>query len=271
MKKPLNPVLGEHFTGKWTFPDGSEALYVAEQVSHHPPKSAYFYISPENGIRIDGTLKPKSRFLGNSAGTIMEGEAILTLLARDNEEYVLTQPNMYARGILFGRMKLELGDHSLVESKSLDLTADIEFKTKGFISGTYNAISGVIKKISTGEALYEISGKWNEVMYIKDLKSGNKEVYFDTSTAKPQPCLVRPLDEQEERESRRLWSDVTNAIRKRDQNTATEAKSAIEDRQRDETKRREQEGKDWKPRFFKLGQNDFYGFKTNMYAAFSHI
>jgi hypothetical protein len=29
----------------------------------------------------------------------MEGRAILTLLDRDNEEYVITQPNMYARCI----------------------------------------------------------------------------------------------------------------------------------------------------------------------------
>jgi hypothetical protein len=33
----------------------------------------------------------------SSAGTIMEGKAVLTLLNRDDEEYVITQPNMYAR------------------------------------------------------------------------------------------------------------------------------------------------------------------------------
>ena len=85
-------------------------MYIAEQVSHHPPMSAYFYIAPEHHIRIDGLLKPRSKFLGNrygprfpslsnktSAGTIMEGRAVLTLLNRGNEEYVITQPNMYAR------------------------------------------------------------------------------------------------------------------------------------------------------------------------------
>jgi hypothetical protein len=65
VKKPLNPILGEHFTCKWKFDDGSEALYIAEQVSHHPPMSAYFYMCPEHHIRVDGTLKPKSKFLGN--------------------------------------------------------------------------------------------------------------------------------------------------------------------------------------------------------------
>jgi oxysterol-binding protein-related protein 8 len=65
VKKPLNPILGEHFTCKWKFNDGAESLYIAEQVSHHPPMSAYFYMSPEHHIRVDGLLKPRSKFLGN--------------------------------------------------------------------------------------------------------------------------------------------------------------------------------------------------------------
>lgn len=45
-----------------------------DTVSHHPPVSAYVYLSPENGIKICGELRPKSKFLGNSVSTIMEGE-----------------------------------------------------------------------------------------------------------------------------------------------------------------------------------------------------
>lgn len=80
---------------------------------------------------------------------------------------------MYARGILFGKMKYELGDHSFVRCPELDLTADIEFKTKGWVSGTYNAIGGTIKKESTGETLFEISGLWSDEMFIKDLKASS--------------------------------------------------------------------------------------------------
>lgn len=36
----------------------------------------------------------------------------------------------YARGILFGKMVLELGDHSKIRNEANDLTADVEFKTK---------------------------------------------------------------------------------------------------------------------------------------------
>ena len=76
---------------------------------------------------------------------------------------------MYARGILFGKMKYELGDHSYVRCPENSLMADIEFKTKGYFSGTYNAIGGVIKNEKTGQALYELSGLWNGEMYIKDV------------------------------------------------------------------------------------------------------
>ena len=89
--------------------------------------------------------------------------------SRANTISILTQPNMYARGILFGKMKYELGDHSFVRCPENDLVADIEFKTKGYFSGTYNAIGGTIKNEKTGEVYYEISGLWNGEMYIKSV------------------------------------------------------------------------------------------------------
>jgi hypothetical protein len=106
---------------------------------------------------------------------MMEGIAILRFLNRGHggkaERYILTQPNMYARGILFGKMKYELGDHSFVRCPELGLSADIEFKTKGYFGGTYNAIGGSIKTES-GEVLYELSGMWSGEMMIKDVKVG---------------------------------------------------------------------------------------------------
>ena|ERR1700722_3625027 len=51
-------------------------------VSHHPPISAFYYISPANNIAIVGELRPKSKFLGNSVSTTMEGENRIMLLGR---------------------------------------------------------------------------------------------------------------------------------------------------------------------------------------------
>lgn len=82
VKKPLNPILGETFTCYWDFPDKTRGYYISEQTSHHPPKSSYFYMAPEHNIRIDGCLKPRSKFLGNSAASLMEGIAILRFTNR---------------------------------------------------------------------------------------------------------------------------------------------------------------------------------------------
>jgi oxysterol-binding protein-related protein 8 len=170
-------------------------------------------------------------------------------------------------------MKFELGDHSYIRCEKSGLVADLEFKTKGFISGTYNALTGKIKRENSNgcEVLYEISGKWTEEMWIKSTKTGEKELLFNAAGAKHTPCQVRPLEEQEERESRRLWYKVTQAIIKRDQTTATDAKSAIEDRQREETRTRDADGVTWRPRFFKQVDESFYVINHKMYPSSSSV
>lgn len=61
----------------------------------------------------------------------MEGEDRLRLLDRPEDgDYIITMPNTYARGILFGKMVLELGDESIVDNEQTGYNADIEFKTK---------------------------------------------------------------------------------------------------------------------------------------------
>ncbi|KAF2090161.1 Oxysterol-binding protein [Saccharata proteae CBS 121410] len=250
VKKPLNPILGETFTCYWDYPDNTKGYYISEQTSHHPPKSSYFFMAPEHHIRIDGTLKPRSKFLGNSAASMMEGLAVMRFL-NHNERYFITQPNMYARGILFGKMKYELGDHSFVRCPELGLVADIEFKTKGWVGGTYNAIGGYIKDIKTDRNLYELSGLWTGEMYIKDLATGKKQLLFDAAHARETPPQARPISEQDERESQRLWQKVNAAIKQRDHHAATDEKSRIEDMQREEAAKRAEEGVEWNPRLFR--------------------
>ncbi|KAL1651101.1 Oxysterol-binding protein OBPa [Didymella pomorum] len=249
VKKPLNPILGEIFTGYWDYPDGTKGYYISEQTSHHPPKSSYFFMAPEHHIRIDGTLKPRSKFLGNSAASMMEGIAVLRFL-NTGERFFITQPNIYVRGILFGTMKYELGDHAYVKCPETGMVADVEFKTKGYFSGAYNAIGGYIRD-KNGKNLYELSGSWNEDMYIKDLTTGKKELFFDAAKTRHTPPKARPLEEQDERESQRLWHDVTEAVKRKDQETATTAKAKIEDRQREETAARNNDNIDWHPQLFR--------------------
>jgi len=61
----------------------------------------------------------------------MEGEDRIRLLDRPEDgEYAISMPNTYARGILFGKMVLELGDLSIVRNEKTGYSCDVEFKTK---------------------------------------------------------------------------------------------------------------------------------------------
>ncbi|EEH18777.2 hypothetical protein PABG_01096 [Paracoccidioides brasiliensis Pb03] len=255
VKKPLNPILGETFTCYWDYPDGTRSFYIAEQTSHHPPKSSYFFMAPEHFIRIDGTLKPRGKFLGNSAASLMEGIAILSFLNRGEygkgERYIVTQPNMYAQGILWGKLKYELKGHSEVKCPENNLTADIEFKTRGYFSGTDNSIGGFIKNEKTGEILYELSGLWNAEMFIKNVATGQKDLLFNARNAKHTPPLVRPLEEQDPRESQRLWYKTVQGLLARNQEVATEEKTKVEDMQRLEASKRVEDGVEWRPKLFR--------------------
>lgn len=251
VKKPYNPILGEFFRCRYDYPNGTHGYYIAEQVSHHPPVSAFYYISPANRIIILGELRPKSKFLGNSVSTTMEGENRVLLLGKPEDgEYVITMPNMYARGILFGKMVLELGDTCIAKNEKHGLYCDLEFKTKGFFSGTYNAISGKIRRNST--EIGEVSGRWSHVMDFKSAKTTTRRVLFDAvkDGQNISPKWVPSEEDQEPNESRRLWRNLTHAIIDKDMEAATTAKSAVEDAQRERRKSMEHHGQKHVPRFF---------------------
>lgn len=215
-----------------------------------------YFASPDNGLDINGELRPKSKFLGNSAATIMEGASHVRLLGKPEDgDYFIGMPNMYARGILFGTMVLELGDTCQVKNDATGIVADLDFKTKGFFSGGYNAIAGDIKGPSGNVG--HVSGYWSDKMDIQRKGSSSKEVLFDAHNAPITPKVVAPEDKQAWNESRRLWSKVTAAIARKDLDGATEAKTAIEDAQRDAAKHREESGEQFVPRFFEMRDGEW--------------
>ncbi|KAJ3206152.1 hypothetical protein HDU67_008355 [Dinochytrium kinnereticum] len=248
VKKPFNPILGEFFRCTWSFPDTTRSIYICEQVSHHPPMSAYFYASPENDFYVTGDLRPKSKFLGNSAATFMQGSTRIRFSPPDDsdgEEYVITFPNMYARGLLFGTMYIELGDAGEVRCERSGLVCQLDFKTKGFFSGDYNSLAGKICKIGEGGGIVaKLSGKWSDTIFIERLDGSmaGKRTLFEVEKSDIQPKVVEDLKDQEEFESRSLQA--------KDIDTATFEKTLIEENQRQLIKKREAENVHWKPRFF---------------------
>ena len=65
---------------------------------------------------------------------------------------------------------------------------------------------------------------------------------IDLQTMNVMPKKVRPLDKQHERESRKLWVNVTDNLLRKEYSEATKEKVIIEQRQRDEAAERKKKG-----------------------------
>lgn len=59
------------------------------------------------------------------------------------------------------------------------------------------------------------------------------------------------MEEQEGRESQKLWYQTVVAINERNHDAATDEKTKVEDMQREEAAKRVEEGIEWHPRLFR--------------------
>ncbi|KAK7100042.1 oxysterol-binding protein-related protein 9-like isoform X2 [Littorina saxatilis] len=263
-KKPYNPILGETFRCHWSLPDLPEGdrcsisaptpwahknnlCFVAEQVSHHPPISAFYAEHRNKRISLDGYIWTKSKFLGLSIGVHMIGQAIISLIDQE-EEYTFAFPNGYGRSILTVPW-VELGGKVTIACAKTGFSANIDFHTKPFYGGKKHRISAQIFDPSEKKPIVNIDGEWNGVMYAKH-SSGMNETFVDTKRLPVHKKLVRPLDQQEEFESRRLWKDVTFHLKNKNVEKATDGKHVLEQRQREEAKQRQDAGTNWETKFF---------------------
>ncbi|XP_043495980.1 oxysterol-binding protein-related protein 8 isoform X4 [Polistes fuscatus] len=252
LKKPYNPLLGETFRCYWQHPNGSRTFYLAEQLSHHPPISGFYVTNRQDGFTISATIIAKSKFYGNSTSAILDGVAILTMLPR-GEDYTMTIPYAHCKGILVGTLSMELGGKIDIECEKTRYHTELEFKLKPFLGGS-EQMNQVVGRIRLGkETLATISGYWDGQIMITDKRTGQESVFFNPTTEVRKKRLKKytvPLEYQGPWESEKLWLAVTHAINRDDQYAATEAKTQLEEAQRERAKERKNNGQEWVPKYF---------------------
>ncbi|KAM9806615.1 oxysterol-binding protein-related protein 10-like [Syngnathus typhle] len=291
-KKPYNPILGETFHCTWCVPrdcvrslrassctapksavttsnssqrgtescsgvkpDSYQIRFVAEQVSHHPPVSGFYYECKEKGMCVNTHVWTKSKFLGMSVGVSMVGEGVLHLLEHD-EEYVFTLPCAYARSILAVPW-VELGGKVTISCAKTGYSATVTFHTKPFYGGKVHRVTAEVKHNQTGNVVCKVQGEWNGVLEFT-YSNGESKV-IDTSKLPVIKKRIRPIEKQEQNESRRLWQHVTASLRAGRMDEAAEHKQRLEERQRSEDKQRAATKTPWKPKYFiKEGEDWVY-------------
>ncbi|XP_078260296.1 oxysterol-binding protein-related protein 11 isoform X3 [Rhinoraja longicauda] len=275
-KKPYNPIIGETFHCSWNVPrntsgkscgsssqncwqttecsGGSEGRgqadyllrFVSEQVSHHPPVSGFYVECEEKNMCANTHVWTKSKFMGMSIGVVMIGEGLLCLLDH-GEEYTFTLPCAYARSILTVPW-LELGGKVNVNCAKTGYSAAITFHTKPFYGGKLHRVTAEVKHHATNTVVCRVQGEWNGVLEFT-YSNGETRV-IDVTKLPVTRKRVRPTGKQGPFESRNLWQHVTEALRVKNIEKATEHKSLLEERQRSEARHRAETGTHWKTKYF---------------------
>uniref|UniRef100_UPI0035902350 oxysterol-binding protein-related protein 11 isoform X1 n=2 Tax=Myxine glutinosa TaxID=7769 RepID=UPI0035902350 len=220
--------------------------YIAEQVSHHPPISAFYVECPDKGMCLNMHVWTKSKFLGMSIGVAMVGEGRLWL-KEHGEEYTFSLPSAYARSILTVPW-LELGGKVSISCVSSGYSASITFHTKPIYGGKLHRVNAEVKHVASTTVVCRAQGEWNGTLEFAYNNNTTKTI--DASTLPVTRKRVRPLCNQRPFESRRLWQNVTNALRADDVEKATEQKHKLEQRQRLEERQRLETNTTYVPKYF---------------------
>ncbi|GAC73112.1 hypothetical protein PANT_8d00068 [Moesziomyces antarcticus T-34] len=237
-KKPLNPILGELFLGKWGDKNGrGETTLTAEQVSHHPPVTDYAIENATAGVTLEGHCAQKTSFSGRTISVKQVGHAVLRLKlpgSANEELYLITLPNLLIEGLWYGSPYVELTGNSYIQSTTGLLTT-LSYTGKGYFSGKAHSFKATIG--AGGNTLHTVEGEWAGVCKYKGKSpsGGSNEVFWDASTEREE-VSVEPVEKQGAMESRNVWKTVANGIRTQDYDTASKDKARIENEQRQKRK-----------------------------------
>lgn len=302
-RKPFNPILGERFFAEWIDEGYGTTEMIAEQVSHHPPTTAFYLRNKTAGVHVNAFSTQKTRFLGTSIRAEQQGN-VFVYLEKFKEEYMITLPEIYVRGILTGAPFIELcGDVAMVSSSGFGVK--MRFIPKPWFSGEYDQVEAVVFDTKTGKIHYDIWGKWSGSVYFDEHdEDSEKRCHFrkrknfddsssttSSSTGEPYqslvedhtregptlfnsemmpkvPFTVKPISKQTELESRRVWHPVAKALQKADYDAANDAKNKIENEQRALRKERAEKNEIWLPTFFSY---EDYCFMPNVHQESDHL
>ncbi|XP_051922521.1 oxysterol-binding protein-related protein 10-like isoform X3 [Hippocampus zosterae] len=168
-------------------------------------------------------------------------------LLEHNEDYVFTLPCAYARSILAVPW-VELGGKVTISCAKTGYSATVTFHTKPFYGGKVHRVTAEVKHNQTGNVVCKVQGEWNGVLEFT-YSNGESKV-IDTSKLPVIKKKIRPIEKQEQNESRRLWQHVTASLRAGRMDDAAEHKHRLEERQRIESKQRSATKTPWTPKHF---------------------
>nr|CAB3264582.1 oxysterol-binding protein-related protein 2-like [Phallusia mammillata] len=160
--KPFNPLLGE--TYEYQRPDLGFS-WVSEQVSHHPPVSAFHATgtNPVHPFNFHGSIHPKLKFWGKTVE--IEPKGILTLhFPQHDETYTWTNPKCSVHNIVVGKLWIEQhGVMDIVNHKTNEKCV-VTFKPYSWFRNDLNKVEGHVFT-SDKVKVRVLEGDWTKHIY----------------------------------------------------------------------------------------------------------
>lgn len=161
--KPFNPLLGETYE---LIREDLGFRFISEQVSHHPPVSAFYSEGLGQDFRLHGSIYPKLRFWGKSVEAEPRGTITLQLLEH-GEAYTWTNPTCCVHNVIIGKLWIEqYGTVEIVNHKTGDRCL-LHFKPCGLFGKELHRVEGHVQDKSR-KKLVAVYGKWTECLWAVD-------------------------------------------------------------------------------------------------------
>ena len=107
-----------------------------------------------------------------------------------------------------------------------------------------------------GQPLYEATGQWSDELEFKDMRTNQVVARHDTHVSDSAPMTVSPIQSQDPWESQRAWSGIISALQAGDMQATSDAKSVIEEGQREMRRKEQTEKTEWQAKFFSRVKDD---------------
>uniref|UniRef100_A0A663E9J2 Oxysterol-binding protein n=1 Tax=Aquila chrysaetos chrysaetos TaxID=223781 RepID=A0A663E9J2_AQUCH len=275
--KPFNPLLGETYE---LIRDDLGFRLLSEQVSHHPPISAFYAEGLNNDFVFHGSIYPKLKFWGKSVEAEPKGTMTLELLEH-SEAYTWTNPTCCVHNIIVGKLWIEQYGNVEITNHKTGEKCVLSFKPCGLFGKELHKVEGYIQDKSK-KKLCALYGKWTECLYSVDPatfeaykkndkksaeeKKSSKQMYNFTSFAMALNELDKEMESVIPKTDCRLRPDI-RAMENGEIDLASEEKKRLEEKQRTARKNRSKSEEDWKTRWFHQGPNPYTGTQDWLYSG----
>jgi len=153
--------------------DKLRIVYLTEQVSHHPPISAYYASCPAKHVEMCGIDQISAKVSGTTV-RVAPGEFNKGLFVKmtgghgNGEEYRITHPAATVNGILRGSFYITVGDTTVIEMTAggkpgQRYRAILEYKEESWLGRAHYLMEGVVYLVDENDKAHET---WTKVKHV---------------------------------------------------------------------------------------------------------